>query len=371
MQIQTQTHTHAQTNSALSFIGEIPPFVESAMDALYGSLYATLTHLQLHCATDQTSTYARWHEGKLTALFLFRRHGKEVRVINEGMRLEIEEIEKFCEYIFSQYADTQRIQFHAVQINKQSEKHPALRFSCTEDIVIKLPATKEAYLQQLGKSMRKNLRQNLAKAERNLTGFRYEVIEGKAISEQTIRSIISFNHARMAGKQRSSAINGESEARLISLIRKRGTVGLLHVNDRVCGGSLAFRVGKDLYSLVNAHDPQYNAYSLGNMCRYLMIINAIAKGDERFHMLGGNFSNKASMLGQRQQLDNLVLYRSHADMLRDAVGIIKLSLQSGAYRIRNWMQDQMQKKEKGFIAHRLISAINSLRQLRRRISTIS
>jgi hypothetical protein len=365
--MQTQT----QTNSALSFVGEIPPFVESAMDALYGSLYATLTHLQLHYATDQASTYARWHEGKLTALFLFRRHGKEVRVINEGMRLGIEEIEKFCEHIFNQHIDTQRIQFHAVQLNEQAAKHPALRFSCTEDIVITLPATKEAYLQQLGKSTRKNLRQHLAKAERNLPGLRYEVVEGKEISEQTIRSIISFNHARMADKQRSSAISGESEVRLLSLIRKRGTVGLLYVNNQVCGGSLACRVGKDLYSLVNAHDPQYNAYSLGNVCRYLMIINAIDKGDERFHMLGGNFSSKASMLGQRQQLDHLVLYRSHTDMLRDAMGITKLSLQSASYLIRNWMQEQIQKKEKSFIANMILSTINILRQMRRRISTIN
>ena len=359
-----------QTNSAISFSGEIPAFVESSMDALYGSLYATLTHLQLHCQTDQASTYARWQEGRLAALFLFRQHGHEVRVLNEGMQLDTEEIEKFCTHIFSQHDDTQRIQFHAVQLSDHATKRPALRFSCTEDIVITLPATKEDYLQQLGRSSRKNLRQHLAKAARNLPGFRYEVLEGKEVSEQLIRRIISFNHARMADKQRSSAISGESEAKLISLIRQRGTVGMMYVKNQVSGGSLVCRVGKDLYSLVNAHDPQYNAYSLGNLCRYLMISDAISKGDERFHLLGGNFSSKEGMLGQRQPLDNLVLYRSRVDMLRHATGIIKLSLQATAYRAQNWLQEQMQKKQKNFIALMVSCAINVARQLRRRINAI-
>jgi hypothetical protein len=58
-------------------------------------------------------------------------------------------------------------------------------------------------------------------------------------------------------------------------------------------------------------------------------------------------------------------------MLRDAKGITKLSLQSASYLIRNWMQEQIQKKEKSFIANMILSTINILRQMRRRISTIN
>lgn len=360
-----------QTNSAIFFEDEIPPFVESSMDELYGSLYATLTHLQLHDTTDKTSTYARWQDGQLASLFLFRQHGAEIRVVNEGMRLEAEEIERFCEQIFSQHEDAQRIQFHAVEINNYAARYPALCFSCTEDIVIPLPATKEDYLLQLGKSTRKNLRQHLAKAQRNLPGFRYEIREGNEISEQVIRDIINFNHARMADKQRTSAISGESEARLISLMRQRGSVGLVYVKNQLCGGSLTCRVGKDLYSLVNAHDPQYNAYSLGNLCRYLMILDAINKGDQRFHLLGGNFSSKQGMLGQRQKLNTLVLYRSYADMLRHTTGIAKLSLQASAYLARNWIAEQTQKKETNLMARMISNGITTIRQLSQKITGIS
>jgi hypothetical protein len=48
------------------------------------------------------------------------------------------------------------------------------------------------------------------RAQRNLPGFRHEVRPGNQVSEQVIRDIIGFNHARMDLKQRTSAINNEA-----------------------------------------------------------------------------------------------------------------------------------------------------------------
>ncbi len=357
-------------NSVMIFNDDIPDFVEPSMDALYGSLYATLAHLQLHDAVASASTYARWEQGQLAALFLFRRQGKKICIINEGMHLLNHEIEKFCSYIFDQYNDVHSIEFHAVQVTAPVTRWPGVYFRCTEDIVILLPKQQEDFLQQLGKSTRKNLRKHLAKAQRALPGFRFDIKPGNAVPEQVIQQIIRFNHARMADKRRISALTGEPETRLIRLIQQRGMVGMIHVNNQLSGGSLACRVGKDLYSLVNAHDPQFNAYSLGNLCRYLMIMHAIDSGDQRFHLLGGNFHSKQDMLGRRQLLDHCVFYRSVPYMLRDIGNIAALGLQAVIYHGRNWLQAQKHLPEKNLLAQVFNRAVNSVRQLRRKTGNI-
>ncbi|MFN9952883.1 MAG: GNAT family N-acetyltransferase, partial [bacterium] len=94
---------------------------------------------------------------------------------------------------------------------------------------------------------------------------------GEAISEALVDQIIGFNHARMAQKQRRSAIDGKVRVHLMRLLRARGWVGVITTHDRICAGTLACRFGDDVYSIVNAHDPQYDAYSMGNLSRHLLI----------------------------------------------------------------------------------------------------
>jgi hypothetical protein len=346
----------------VSYPGKVPPFVEQSLETLYGSLYSTLPHLRLHGATDAASTYAAWHDDKLASLFLYRQIGKEIRVINEGMQLTPAEITCFADYVFEQYADVNRLHFHAVMLEKNRSARPSLRFGCTEDIVIALPDSEEAYLARLGKSTRKNLRHQLGRVQRTLADFSYEVHAGKATPDRVIRDIIGFNHARMAGKQRTSALTGETSDKLVALIRDRGLVGVVSANNgRVCGGTLACRIHHDVYSLVNAHDPAYDFLSLGSVCRHLMILFCIKERIQRFHLLGGHLATKQKVLGQRQRLDHLVLYRSRGALLEHAGGIAGLGAQSVLYHLRSWMERQELKKDNTCMTAATVALMRSLR----------
>lgn len=349
------------------YADQIPHFAERAIESLYGSLYSSLAHLRLQGAIDTATTYAAWREGELVTLLLFRQHAGKIIVLNEGMQLAGKEIDTFADYVFSQRNTATSIHFNAVMPERFSYAHPSLRLPCTEDIVITLPATEEGYLARLGKSTRKSLRQSLARLQRSLPNFKHEVRKGDDVPEKIMREIIGFNHARMASKQRTSALGTEASDKLIALIRKRGHVGMAWVDGRLCGGTLACRIGDDYFSLVNAHDPAYDTFSLGSVCRHLMIAAAINQQALRFHLLGGQFETKKMVLGERQQLDYVVLYRSRLHQLLQSAGLFKLLWRSAAYQAHTWLEHQVGRHDKTLVSKAATHTLPHLRSLKRHL----
>jgi hypothetical protein len=322
--------------------GQVPSFVEAALETLYGSLYASLPQLMLG-GLDGVSTYVATHHGELRALFLYVREGSAVRVINEGMTIQVTDAENFATALFARDSRIQKIRFHAVRVTDKFSARPAFRAPVTEDIAITLPKDEASYTASLGKSTRKTLRQNLSRAGNLL----HSVVPGEMADAALIDNIIGFNHARMAGKHRKSAIDGCARKQLLALIRKRGMVGTVHVDGLLRAGTLACRIGDDVYSLVNAHDSAVDHLGMGNLSRHLMILAAIRAGARHFHLLGGHFCSKRTSGALRISLDALAIYRSRLAMMADTAGLIGLALQSLNYKLRVAVEDSDRLAEAG------------------------
>lgn len=318
---------------------QIPAFVEHGLDKLYQALFASLPQLQLTDMAD-ISTYAARHRGKLSAIFLYRRRGRRLRVVNEGMHLHAEELDRFATNAFRRYPELRVLHFHAVDVTPGDLPWPALHFAATEDIVILLPDSEEAYLAQLGKTRRKALRQHQSRAERACGPLEHRVLRGDEISVSVVDRIIAFNHARMAVRHRASALDERVRAQLLYLLRARGEVGLLLAGGRLCAGALTYRIGTHVYSLVNAHDPEFDEFSMGTLCRLHMISAAINSGVTHFHLLGGQWSTKRHAGATCQRLDHWVIYRSRRAMLLDTVTLARLTWQAAVYRSRHWAEVQ-------------------------------
>lgn len=285
--------------------GQVPARAAAWMETLYGSLYASLPQLQLSGLAG-AGTYLAFRDVQPTAVFLYRREGHALKVINEGMYVSAIEAERFASRMFSRFPSLRSVHWHAVRMESAPSTHPVSRFDCSEDIVIELPQTEAEYEKALGKATRKSLRQRLTRTR----GLTHQVRFGPAAADATlIDRIIAFNHARLAQKARRSALDASSARQLQLLLRARGMAGLAHIDGRLCGGTLACRIADDVYSLVNAHDPAYDRLGLGNLCRHLMILAAIRAGARRFHLLGGNYASKRACLARRFTLQHVVLYR--------------------------------------------------------------
>jgi hypothetical protein len=371
MTIPTTNETLPVENSTESIYADcIPPFAEQGLEDLYGSLYASLPQLQYNDLA-RVHTYAAWRDGQLSTLLLYCVDGQHIRVINEGMHLRTEELDRFSNTIFTHYAKVSVISLHAQSINETKPKRLCARMAVTEDIVIDLPDNEQSYLAQLGKSSRKSLKQHLSRAQHELPGFHHTVVAGEAISETMVEQVINFNHARMAQKQRRSAIDEKAQMHLMQLLRARGWVGVVSTRDHICAGTLACRFGDAVYSLVNAHDPQYDEYSMGNLSRHLLINASIRAGVRCFHLLGGQLSTKRNALGRRQKLYEIRLYRSPLSVARDLFNLAELTRESLVYRLKARLEDLHAQPHPGKVAHAVLCLRKALRATRSQIRRLS
>lgn len=346
----------------------IPDFAAAALDDLYGNLHSSLATLNL-TNLSETSTYVKWikesNSNNPESIFLFKKLGPSLRVVNEGMRLKKKEVDHFCEYVFANDEQINRIDFHAVVPPQQRLSRTNLRWACTEDIVITLPGDEQHYLNQLGKATRKSIKKHLTRAQRELPNFNHSIHAGNQISEEALLKIVGFNHSRMAGKEKLSALDSQTTKQLLAIIRSHGIVGLVNSEKGVGAGTLACRFGDDVFSLITAHDTAYDSLGFGTLSRHLMIIHSIQTGAKRFHLLGGNMSSKRSALGVRETLDHLTVYRSPVDMLRDPKFTLQLATNAAKYHLHRWLEDQSANPENSGMTRFIYALRHSIRAWRR------
>ena len=354
---------------------QIPAFVPTWLGKCYGSLYAVLPALH---ALEQDSaqgiyTYVRLVATDDTTLpdmvLMFRREGRSARVLNEGLHLDRALVQTFCTYVFEAMPDLMQVEFHAiaplktkyVEYSFPQQARPRLSWPCTEDIVIHLPDSTEAYIDLLGKATRRSMKKTLSRARRALTHFSHHMISGTALEDDLVHLIVAMNHARMAAQGRDSALDERATLDLIKLLRSHGEAGVIVDGARLCAGTLACRFGDDVFSLVNAHDPVFDHLGLGNVCRHLMILQAIKAGARRFHLMGGNWSAKRATMAIRQPLHHVTVYRSRRALLKDLTHIARYTGKAVLFRLRSWLENQLASAPRGWTAR----AINALRQYRR------
>lgn len=321
--LDTATHAGQDSIGVTLYGKELPPFLDDEMARLYGNIHSTFAHLRTYGGMDAiTHAYVEKRQGAVTAIFLLERQAHAVRVINEGMRIDGDTLSRFAQHVFSSFVGVRMITFHAVQADIDACAFPLQRVACTANIVLTLPPSREEYLASLGKNMRRNLRRYMDKLLRSHPSFRYEVHEKEAVQEQHVRDILQLNRARIAGKNKSFAIDDEEE-KIIALAKTCGMVGVATIDGRVCAGAVGYLVGDHYFFKIIAHDPQYNEFSAGILCCYLTICACIERGCKEYNFMWNEYEYKFALGAFRRELDHLVLYRSLPHMLlhpRIAVG---------------------------------------------------
>ena len=295
--------------------GELPPGVDTAMQALYGNIHSSFAHLRIYGGLDDvTHCYVARRHDRLLAVFLFRIDGGVVHVINEGMAVDGEEMDRFAGHVFSTWRSVAAICLHAVESSVMALRFPFQQYACTANIVLPLPATADEYVAGLGKNMRRNLRRYMDKLRRDHPSFRYDVYEKGDASEHQLRAIIDLNRTRIAGKNIRYALDDEEE-KVIALVRECGFIGVMTIDGRVVGGSAGYLAGSNYFFKVISHDPTYNEYSAGILCCYLTICECIARGCKEYNFMWNEYEYKFALGAHSRSLHHLVVYRSRLRLL--------------------------------------------------------
>jgi hypothetical protein len=333
----TQAQGHATADAANVSISwhenEIPAFVEAELERIYGSIFSSLAHFRVHGGAENASCWVIRCGADITDILLFRREGCCVRVINEWIKLGEQDIRRFADSVFARYPKVDRIAFHAIELDAARLPYPGQRFNCTDDSVVTLHDSADAYFAQLGKATRKNIKRHLTRLRQNFPDFRYRIYEAGAIEEQHVRAIIGLNRLRMANKNKVSGIDDLEADRMLRLLRMKGTVGVMTIDGKLCAGALTYRIGDNYFSFVRAHEPQYDDYRLGLIGGYLLISECIARGGKEFHFMWGREEHKALLLGVQKELDHLTIYRSRTRYFLDGRTLLKNACNA---RLQQW-----------------------------------
>lgn len=319
----------------------VPPFVETALDRLYGSLYASWRHLKW-CAAVQTLPHAwvAYRRGEIAAALLFRVQAERVLVLNEMMSIDGSLIDAFCRSVFSRYPQVRLITLNAVDVDRWSSRWPSQSFVFSENYVIDLPASVEAYRTQLGKSTRKTLNGYGNRIARELPGLRWEGIDATSLSFSAQRSLVRtlqrFKRDGMQARGKQAAIDRHDTARLLLMARDCGLYGMATMDGRVVAGSLACRIGDSYVMLLSAADPRLAPWRLGFLACYWAICDCIARQGRCCHLLWGRYDYKQQLLGQLRLIRRLHLYRSRGVMLLHPRPIVSLGWQMSCHYGRQY-----------------------------------
>ena len=341
------------------YINEIPPFAENELARLYGHIHSSLAFFKTSRPTEYVSTYVACQHGRPITLLIFRCRKGTVDVYNEMISISQAEIERFACYVFEHFSEVQVISFKAIQSDVQRTRFPFQRYNAKENWVIDLPATPEEYTSRLGKATRDNVRRYRKRLVRDHPSFDYRFHVKNTIDGQQVREIIELSKARISAQKKKFGIDDDEAQRIIRLARECGFVNMMQIGGRLCAGTVSYYVGSDYLAEVVAHDSRYDNYWLGTLCYYLTICESITRGAKKFHMGGGRNEYKTRLLGVRQDMDCLEIYRSYGHMALNLRRVAKTALYGAVRKIKVWLLE----REKSVITQSVFRSLYVLRRL--------
>lgn len=289
----------------------LPGYVWPALERRYHSIFCSEPLLRLHGAlTARIEAWVARSDGRITAVILFERSGRTVRVINEAFDMPAETLDDFADAVFAQYPALTAIRLRAVALDDGARRRPCLVSACSDDYVLPLPASEEAWLAALSAQTREKIRYHWRRAQRRQPGLAFRSVKAGAIELAQLRSVIAFNRARMQAKGRRFGIDEEDERRLCALMCERGQLSVIEIDGEIRAGLLCTLAGDDITMHVIAHDPAFDDLRLGFLCCAMTIQEAIAQGLQRFHFLWGHYDYKTRLGGRRIELSQVLLLRS-------------------------------------------------------------
>jgi hypothetical protein len=306
----------------------VPSFVEAELDQLYQHVNSSLSHYAVRRRASAASTYVARRGGKAIAILLFKRQKRKVNVINEMIDIAPAELERFAAYIFATYQSVAVISFSLIGNKIGALPFPCHQYDLSEDIVVTLPATPEAYLQSLSPKTRRNVRRYLRAIAADYPSFRFEAYERENIKEQHLRDLIELKKLNIGQKNIKFGMVDDDVNWILQQSKLTGLVTVALIDDRVCGGSVSVQVDDHYFGQVIAYDPQYHKYSPGILCCYQAICDQILRGGSESHLCWGRYQYKYKLMGVLRERASLDIYRSRGAYCRHAGEVLVKSVKT-------------------------------------------
>ena len=292
-----------------------PPSVRALLEEAHENVFCTAARCAALPADAGVACYVALREGVPATGVLYRREHGAITVLSELFAIGGDALEQMVRCLLARHADIDVIHFPAVAAPPWPLPFPFQRYGATEDLVISLPGTPEAYLAGLGPNTRAAIRRAQRTVARQAPDMAFSFHLPGAIERADVAALVALNHLRLAHKGQSPSHTPDSLAMLESLLDTYGCVLFARSGGRIRAGVACTHVGRHAYMHVIAHDPVFDQARLGLLCCYLSICESIRRGMREYHLLSGRYDYKRRLLGQQRDFDRIVVYRSLAAVM--------------------------------------------------------
>ena len=362
---EVRAHARAEPvcSAEIQCFDTVPPFLPAELDALYQHLNSSFRHHVFRDRARGARAYVvRGEEGPL-AIFLFHIEQRRLQVVNEMVEIQAEEIERFARYAFERFPAISTISFSLIGSQAGSLPLPFQQHGHSEDIVVSLPASKEAYLASLGSKTRHNIRHQLKALARDCPQLQFVTLEGEDIQPQQVRELLTLKHSNTDDKGIAFGISPEETAWLVDEACGNGLLLLALEGGRIRGGSLSLRLGDHYFAHVVAYAPAFADYSLGMLCCYLAMQEKIARKATEAHLSWGRQQYKFKLGGVQRDMANLDIYRSRFAYWRHVPRLVRHAAAGYAESTKRALLDS--ERGKGRLSALVRSVIGGMRAIKR------
>jgi len=357
----------------------VPAFASMALERLQGSLYASLRYLELSDPEQRPpNTWVGYRSGEIVGVLLFRVDGKRVTVLCEVVTLDSPQVDAFAASVFSNFSGIRHIAFNAVSVSVPPSSFPAQFFSFSENYVLNLPPSTEAYMAGLGKSTRQSLRGYRNRLLRDFPDFSWTAYTCDELTVEQQRELVlilqRFKRDGMAARGKSAAIDETETKNFLAMAAECGLFGVAQVNGRICAGAFSCRIGDSYVMLLSASDPAMSIYRLGLLTCLWSVTDCINRGGQQCHMLWGRYQYKHQLLAEPQILYRLIVYPSVTQMLIQPLIVLQILFHGCYVRSVQRLQNHLEKEKSPgwqWIYHRLRSLKKALDVFRKKFKWIN
>jgi len=353
----------------------VPAFASMALDRLQGSLYASLRYLELSDPEKMLpNTWVGYRSGEIVGVLLFRVDGKRVSVLSELVTFDASQIDAFAVSVFSNFSGARHIAFNAVSVSVPPSSLPAQFYSFSENYVLMLPPSTEAYMAALGKSTRQSLRGYRNRLLRDFPDFSWTAYTCDELTVEQQRQLVlilqRFKRDSMTARGKSADIDATETQHFLAMGAECGLFGFAQVNGRICAGAFSCRIGDSYVMLLSASDPAMSSYRLGLLTCLWSVTDCINRGGRQCHMLWGRYQYKHQLLAEPKSLYRLIVYPSVTQMLIQPLMVMQIFFHGWYVRSIQCLQNHLEKEKSPgwqWLYHRLRSLKKASEVFRKRI----
>lgn len=318
----------------------VPDFMETTLESLYQCLMTTLVRFRQHYPIESAKTYVVYKDGKVVTALLFSLEKEKIVVYNEQIHISQKELVRFAHHAFKRYPEVRQLSLYAIEMDDDMLPFSHQRVECLEDIRMDLPRNPADYLASLGKKTAETIRRAEKKLRRDHPSFKMQFYSKDEVAVEDILKIVTLNRRRIEAKSQGCYHTEESIQKLVELVKRYGLVGVALVDNEVRGGVIQLRVGSHWYSHTVAHDPEFDAYRLGQLCNYFGVIETITQGGGVFHFGWGRSDHKYRLGASNRDLFKLDIYKSPVALAIDCLNVIGRSLAWRRRQLKLWVAER-------------------------------